>query len=108
MHHAQAEQVRRPATSRAPWIAATVVGLIGAAAWWVPPYPPDPWASIIAWVVLLGAALVSAAVAYIVGARGATVVLASALAVGVTFVAWPLILFVLVVIGQIVELLIAL
>jgi hypothetical protein len=106
MHHADAQRVSRREASRVPWIAAAAIGFIGAVVWWVPPYPPDPWATIIAWVVLIGAALLSAAVAYMLGARGKTVALASLVGVVVTFLAWPVILFVLVVIGQIVELVI--
>ena len=85
--------------SRAPWIAATIIGLVGAVALWVPSYPPDPWASIISWLVLFGAAVLSAAVAYVLGARGKTVALASLLALVVLTLAWPVIFGVLVVIG---------
>jgi hypothetical protein len=85
------------------WIAATVVGVIGAVVWWVPSYPPDPWATVIAWLVWIGAALLSAVVAYMLGARGRAVALAAGLGVVATFLAWPLIFFVLVVIGLVGE-----
>ena len=99
MDHAEGSQVQRRETSRAPWIAATIVGLVAAVAWWAPSYPGDPWATIIAWLVWIGAALVGAALAYMLGARGKEVALASGLAVVVTFLAWPVILVVLLIIG---------
>ena len=80
-----------------------VIGLVGAVAWWVPSYPPGHWEAIVAWIVWLGAALVGGAVAYLLGARGKTVALASALAAVVTFAAWPVIYFVLIVTVLIIE-----
>lgn len=103
MDRAEASHALRRDTPRAPWIAATIIGFVGAVAWWVPSYPPDPWASIIAWLVWIGAALVSAAVAHILGARGRAIAMASVLAVVTTFLAWPVIFGVLAVIGLIIE-----
>ncbi len=101
MDHAEARHQRRRETSRVPWSAGTATGVLAAAAWWVPSYPPDPWATIIAWLIWIGAALVSAAVVYMLGARGKTAALASGVALAVTFLAWPVIFFVLLVIGYI-------
>jgi hypothetical protein len=84
-------------------IAAAVIGVIGAIAWWVPSYPPDPWATVIARLVWIGAVLLSTAAAYALGARGTAVGLAAGLGVVATFLAWPVILFVLVVIGLVIE-----
>ena len=107
MDHAETPQAPHRDTRTLSWIAATAIGVIGAAAWWVPTYPPDPWASIVAWLVWIGAALVSAGIVYLLGARGKTVALASVLAVAVTFLAWPVIFFVLAVTGLVIELLTA-
>jgi hypothetical protein len=104
MNHPEPQSVCRPPTPGIAWIAAIVIGLIGCVAWWVPSYPPDPWATIIAWLVWIGVAVLSAAVVYMLGARGRTVVLASALAAATTFLAWPVIFDALVVIGEIIEL----
>jgi hypothetical protein len=105
MDHADLPRLSHRATGKVPWISATVIGLVGAVAWWVPSYPPGHWEAIVAWLVWLIAALVSGAVAYFLGARGKTVALASALAAVVTFAAWPVIYFVVVVIVLIIEVL---
>jgi hypothetical protein len=105
MDRAEERSASQREMSRVPWIAATIIGLIGAVAWWVPSYPPDPWASIIAWLVWIGAAVVSAAVAYMLGARGNALALAAVLAVVVTFIAWPVIFGVLTVVGLFIDVL---
>jgi hypothetical protein len=85
------------------WIASTLIGIAGAVAWWAPDYPPDPWATVIAWAVLIGAAVLGAVAAVLLGARGKTVALALGLAVVATFLAWPVIFFVLTMIGLVLE-----
>jgi hypothetical protein len=87
------------------WIAASVIGVAAAAALWLPTYPPDPWASVIAWAVVIGAALLGAAVGYLLGARRKMIAVTGAHAFVVTVLAWPVALFVLVAVGLILRLL---
>jgi hypothetical protein len=103
MNQVAAPDAPQRETSILPWIAATVIGLIAAAALWVPPSPPEPWASIIGWLIVIGAAVISAALVFVLGARGKTVALAAVMAVVVTALAWPVIVGVLVVIGLFIE-----
>jgi hypothetical protein len=105
MGHTELQALRRSTTPARVWVAAAVIGVTGAVAWWAPNYPPDPWATFIAWAIWIGAAGLGAFAAAMFGARGKTVAVAAGFAAVVTFLAWPLILFVLVVIGLFLELL---
>jgi hypothetical protein len=103
--HTEVQALRRSTTPARVWISAAAIGVAAAVAWWAPNYPPDPWATLIAWAILLSAAVLGAVVAVMLGARGKTVAIAAGLAAVVTFLAWPVILFVLVMIGLFVEVL---
>jgi len=103
MHHTEIHAVRRPTTPARVWVAAAVIGVAGAVAWWAPNYPPDPWATLIAWAVWIGAAVLGATAGVLFGARGKKVAVAAGLAAVMTFLAWPVSLFVLFTIGLFLE-----
>jgi hypothetical protein len=104
--HTEVRGLRRSTTPATVWIAAAGIGVAGAVGWWAPNYPPDPWATLIGWAIWIGAAVLGAVAALMLGARGKTVALASGLAAVVTFLALPVIFFVLVLIGLFLEVLI--
>jgi hypothetical protein len=86
--------VPRPPMPARLWIAASVIGVAAAAALLLPTYPPEPWASVIAWAVVIGAGLLGAVVGYVLGARLRMIAVTGAHA----FVAaWLVALFVIVV-----------
>ena len=105
MGHTEVQALRRSTTPARVWVAAAVIGVAGAVAWWAPNYPPDPWATLIAWAIWIGAAVLGAFAAVMFGARGKTVGVAAGLAAVVTLLAWPGILFVLFMIGLLLEVL---
>jgi hypothetical protein len=107
MGHTEVQASRRSTAPAGVWIAAVVIGVAGAVAWWAPNYPRDPWATVVAWAIWIGAAVLGAVAAMMFGSRGKTVGAAAGLAAVVTFLAWPVILFVLFMIGLLLEVLTA-
>jgi hypothetical protein len=81
----------RPA-GRLPWFLAVGIGCLGACAWWFPPSQGEPIGTVIAWVVWLSVAVLSAVAAYPLGVRGRTLLYVSLVGAASTFLALPLVL----------------
>jgi hypothetical protein len=84
-------------------LAAAVFGLSGAAAMFLPPDLPEPWASISGWVIIAAAAGATSAVAYAVGVRGKHVWYAAGLGVLSVFATPAVVLGTLFAIGLIID-----